>query len=391
MASLLANTKIKTKFLIVPILISLILFGSFIILFQFQNQQFKNILDFSKRDLVYSQKLVIFIWGAHSLHDQANNFYNLSKESDSPQTFAGKRKKLSATVKRLLNQVKKLATQYPHSPESKEQIMGAYDFYKIYAQESLNLYKFMGQDHKKADELMDKLNRKYFQFRIATQGLQNSITQGTKQSILKFQQQAREEFYIMLVTSGVLCLSLIVLSIFLARYMSRPVVALAETIGEICKTGNYEIRAQKNTGGEIGDLIDGFNQMLFEIGRATNSFETTKDLFFSFTESLTEPLLVTDRKGLIKKVNQKALGSLGYFKNEIIDQPLDSIAFYPEHPEPKPFTIQDAIYKADSSLKSMLLKDKSGDFLEVQMSTFIMKDRDESITGSISLAYLEVD
>ena len=51
----------------------------------------------------------------------------------------------------------------------------------------------------------------------------------------------------------------------LQRLISDPVIHLVQTAKAVTLMRNYAIRAHKNTDGELGQLIDGFNEMLGEI------------------------------------------------------------------------------------------------------------------------------
>jgi TMAO reductase system sensor TorS len=51
----------------------------------------------------------------------------------------------------------------------------------------------------------------------------------------------------------------------LQRLISEPVIHLVQTAKAVTLMRNYAIRAHKNTDGELGQLIDGFNEMLGEI------------------------------------------------------------------------------------------------------------------------------
>src|SRR5580704_547587 len=73
------------------------------------------------------------------------------------------------------------------------------------------------------------------------------------------------EFY------GVTLVVLLVGAIFVAsrlqRSISDPIRSLALTAKSISAGKDFSVRAKRNAGGEVGVLIDGFNEMLAEIGR----------------------------------------------------------------------------------------------------------------------------
>jgi PAS domain S-box-containing protein len=53
----------------------------------------------------------------------------------------------------------------------------------------------------------------------------------------------------------------------LQRSISEPIRALAATAKSISAQKDFTLRAERDAGGEVGALIDGFNEMLAEIGR----------------------------------------------------------------------------------------------------------------------------
>ena len=57
----------------------------------------------------------------------------------------------------------------------------------------------------------------------------------------------------------------IIISFLLARQISSPVAQLARVSSQVAHTGDYRLRAEKKTGGELGLLIDQYNEMLARI------------------------------------------------------------------------------------------------------------------------------
>jgi len=55
--------------------------------------------------------------------------------------------------------------------------------------------------------------------------------------------------------------------------IANPIVHLSEIAKEICESGNYSLRARRETGGEIGDLVDSFNNMLDQVQSARDRIE----------------------------------------------------------------------------------------------------------------------
>lgn len=63
----------------------------------------------------------------------------------------------------------------------------------------------------------------------------------------------------------------------LQRIISRPISHLAETAKTVSAEKNYSIRAQKESADELGQLIDGFNEMLGQIQKRDNALLLARD------------------------------------------------------------------------------------------------------------------
>lgn len=57
----------------------------------------------------------------------------------------------------------------------------------------------------------------------------------------------------------------IALSLFLARFLTRPLLDLVSVMDRVRREGNYDVRADKRSTDEVGEMVDGFNAMLTEI------------------------------------------------------------------------------------------------------------------------------
>jgi signal transduction histidine kinase len=78
---------------------------------------------------------------------------------------------------------------------------------------------------------------------------------------------ARLRLEILAIAGILLCSSLFafVLSSWLERFISIPILSLAKTANAVTNEKDYSIRAVKQTGDELGQLVDSFNDMLVQI------------------------------------------------------------------------------------------------------------------------------
>ena len=68
-----------------------------------------------------------------------------------------------------------------------------------------------------------------------------------------------------MIVLGVCSILALLLSWWLQRLFSRPILHLAERMKHVSVKNDFTVRAQKHTEDEIGDLIEGFNHMLAQI------------------------------------------------------------------------------------------------------------------------------
>jgi signal transduction histidine kinase len=67
------------------------------------------------------------------------------------------------------------------------------------------------------------------------------------------------------------------MSIWLNRAVTRPIIAISDVARRISETRDYSLRAQKTTTDEVGNLVDGFNDMLAEITRRAATLEDSNE------------------------------------------------------------------------------------------------------------------
>ena len=92
-------------------------------------------------------------------------------------------------------------------------------------------------------------------------------------------------------------------SIQLQYFISRPVLHLSEIMRQIASEKNYSVRAEKESDDELGELIDGFNNMLVEIWIRENDLERHRDRLEKTLEEL--------RRSQEMVVRAEKLSSLG--------------------------------------------------------------------------------
>src|SRR6185369_12250321 len=82
----------------------------------------------------------------------------------------------------------------------------------------------------------------------------------------------------------------LVLSNRLGRVVSEPIAGLAEVARSVAQEKNYSVGAQKQGEDEIGQLIDGFNDMLAQIQERDSALQAARDHLEVRVQERTEEL-----------------------------------------------------------------------------------------------------
>jgi PAS domain S-box-containing protein len=112
------------------------------------------------------------------------------------------------------------------------------------------------------------------------------------------------------------------LSSQLQRVISDPILHLAKTARFVAREKNYSVRAARESGDELGELVDGFNEMLAQIQQRDAALEAAREnleqrvhdrthelansvsLLNATLESTTAGIVATDLKGNITSFNR---------------------------------------------------------------------------------------
>lgn len=138
----------------------------------------------------------------------------------------------------------------------------------------------------------------------------------------------------------ILIIVLILLSYFLAgrvqKIISVPIIHLKEQFSRITSGGDYSIRLTKNNNDEIGDLYDGFNEMIGQISirererdEAEKALKESETLYRYLFEQSPAPMLIYELGNLnLLAVNDAFVAQYGYSKSETLKLHLPDL--YPE-------------------------------------------------------------
>jgi len=84
------------------------------------------------------------------------------------------------------------------------------------------------------------------------------------------------------------------LSMWLQRLITAPILGLARVARAVAERKDYSLRAVKNSQDELGELIEGFNQMLAQIQQQDQALRASEQRFRQVTESIREVFWMTN-------------------------------------------------------------------------------------------------
>jgi PAS domain S-box-containing protein len=127
------------------------------------------------------------------------------------------------------------------------------------------------------------------------------------------------------IMGGIFLALTICLGLLTRQTVLQPLRRLASSIGEITRTGRFTEQLPNRAGGEIGQLIDGFNDMMTHIDEKTANLEESEQRFRLLTELARDAIIAFVPAGQIFLFNHQAERMFGYSQRELLGAPIDRL------------------------------------------------------------------
>lgn len=127
----------------------------------------------------------------------------------------------------------------------------------------------------------------------------------------------------MMFVGGIFIALVICLNLLIRIAVSRPLGLLGQALSNIVRTGRMTEKVPIKAGGEIGALIDGFNEMIDELGEKTRHLEESEKRYRLLAESASDSIISFLPNGQVILFNSRAEKELGYNKREVLGMNID--------------------------------------------------------------------
>jgi PAS domain S-box-containing protein len=116
-----------------------------------------------------------------------------------------------------------------------------------------------------------------------------------------------------------------VLSSRLRAIIATPIARLARAAGSVSESGDYSVRVEKDSGDELGVLVEAFNAMLERTQVRDTEVQNARNLLQTTLTSIGDAVISTDIEGRIVFANPVALSLLGWPEPEITGKPIGDV------------------------------------------------------------------
>jgi len=142
--------------------------------------------------------------------------------------------------------------------------------------------------------------------------------------LYEFNDRLKHFAMIAILVLGISLLAAFFLAARLQRVISGPVLQLAQAVRMVAVEKNYSVRATKQSNDELGQLVDGFNEMLVQIQARDTALQTARDNLEKRVaertrelENTHKQLVDASRRGGMAEIATNVLHNVGNVLNSV--------------------------------------------------------------------------
>ncbi len=155
---------------------------------------------------------------------------------------------------------------------------------------------------------------------VSLEEMQKTLAQSNKRLESISSHHSQRNIYAVLLLGIALSGIGILAATLVANHLTSPIGKLAR-LAERIGAHDYRASSQIDRPDEIGDLAHALEKMGRQLEKTTISKEYLDEILFSMKDAL----LVTDRQGIIKRVNRAFSNLTGYNEDELLESPLSLV------------------------------------------------------------------
>jgi len=183
-------------------------------------------------------------------------------------------------------------------------------------------------------------------------------------------------FFFLVFAASIVLIS--VIAYYLARYLSRPIIELAQAASRIAR-GERSAQVRVKATGEVQMLVDSFNRMAEDLEKTTVS----RDYVDNIINNMVDTLIVASPDGRIVRLNAAACVLLGYDEEELVGRPLDLVIIQaPGTAE----NLGDELVRETIYSGEMFYRVKDGGRVPVLFSSSVMYNAQQKVAGIVCVA-----
>jgi diguanylate cyclase (GGDEF)-like protein/PAS domain S-box-containing protein len=176
-----------------------------------------------------------------------------------------------------------------------------------------------------------------------------------------------------------------VMIVLYTHFTLRPIRMLTETANQIASSGNPDSCVEWTSQDEIGDLASTFNLMLKRLRMTRGELIDERTRTENIISSMADPVVVTDEKNTVVKVNTTVCDLLGQEEGMLVGRDLLDL-FVPEPTDLHQAIARESFPGCQLQAVASVIIDKEKQRVDVSVSGAILRDSAGKVFGKVFVA-----